>query len=398
MSTSGQIPDFVGDGDLSVAVIGPNEQRRNETATTLAGCEPGQIQEFASYPDGLSILPELVEASIDVVIIDLDSDPDLALELIESICANCPATVMVHSAHNDPDLMVRCMRAGAREFLTLPLTHNKMAEALVRVSAHRPATSPLKKTNGRVLVFFGAKGGSGVTTLACNYAVSLAHASGQKTLLIDLNILLGDAAINLGIEAKYSIVDALQNSQELDSRFLFTLLARHSCGLYMLAAPNEFTATQIRDEAFDKLLEVARQTFDFVVIDAGSRFDMERKNLFAPSDVLYLVTQVSVPELRNSNRLISQLSAGSGPNMEIVINRYQARSLGISDEQITKALTRPPQWKVPNDYPAVLRMQNTAAPLALEESPISRAIQQMARSAFVPSDPPEKKRKLGFGW
>ncbi len=398
MSTTIQVPSFVGDGDLSIAVIGPDEQRRSSTSITLAGFQPGNIQEFNSYPSGRDDLPELVRACFDVVIVDLDSDPELALDLIENLGASCAATIMVYSAQNNPDLMVRCMRAGAREFLTLPLDHNTIAEALVRALAHRPAAAATRKTDGRVFVFFGAKGGSGVTTVACNYAVSLAQESGKRTLLIDLNLALGDAAINLGVETKYSTADALQSSDRLDSRVLSTLVARHCSGLYILAAPHAFTSGQVSDSAFDRLLAAARQAFDFVVIDAGSRFDMERKNVFDPSAVLYLVTQVSVPELRNSNRLITQLGASGGPNLEIVINRYQSRSLGISDEQITKALTRAPQWKVPNDYAAVLKMQKTSTPLALEDSPISRTIRQMAKTAFAPAEVPEKKKKLGFGW
>jgi pilus assembly protein CpaE len=106
-----------------------------------------------------------------------------------------------------------------------------------------------------------------------------------------------------------------------------------------------------------------------------------------------LVTQAGIPELRNSNRLISQYFTGARPKLEIVINRYEPRSLGMADEHITKALTRPADWKIPNDYSAVRRMQNTASPLVLEDSPISRLIHEMAGSANgKPAPPPPKKK------
>ena len=110
-----------------------------------------------------------------------------------------------------------------------------------------------------------------MTTLACSFAVSLAQESGQKTLLIDLNLPLGDAAINLGIKAQYSIVNALQNSSRLDAHFLAGLLVQHSSGLFVLAAPSELAATHVSDDAIDKMLEVACQEFDYVVVDAGSK-------------------------------------------------------------------------------------------------------------------------------
>ncbi len=286
------------------------------------------------------------------------------------------------------------MRAGAREFLTMPFAQNTMAEALVRASARRPATRPAKKVGGRLEVFLGAKGGDGVTTLACNFAVSLAQESSQSTLLIDLDLPLGDAALNLGVAAEYSTINALQNASRLDSSFLSKLLVKHSSGVSVLAAPGKFPQFPATNEAIDKLIQVARQDFENVVIDMGSRLDLMGTSLFKEGATVYLVIQAGIAGLRNSNRLISQYFATGVPKLEIVLNRYEPRSMGVPEDQITKALTRPANWKIPNDYAAVRRMQSTAVPLALEDSPISRLIHQMARSAC--GLPPVQEKKAGF--
>jgi pilus assembly protein CpaE len=333
-----------------------------------------------AYPANLDEVPRLIEQRNDVIIIDLDSNPEFALELVESICANGSSTVMVYSSKPDPELLVRCMRAGAREFLTPPFEHSKMAEALVRASARRSVTRLPRRTGGRLLVFLGAKGGAGVTTLACNFAVSLAKESGQSTLLIDLDLPLGDAALNLGISTEYSTVNALQEAGRLDASFLHKLLTKHSSGVSVLAAPGKFPLFHATNEAIDKLMSVARQEFDNVVVDVGARLDLTDTALFKDAFAIYLVTQAGIPELRNSNRLISQFFTVGSPKLEIVINRYEPRALGVTDETITKALTRPPTWKIPNDYAAVRQMQNTATPLALGDSPIARLIKQMATS------------------
>ena len=391
-----QYPDSLGGDILSIALIGPDDERRKAAASALAGCQGGDIREFTSYPPSLDDVPRLLEQHYDVIIIDLDSNPEYAFELVESICANGSATVMVYSLKTDPELLVRCMRAGAREFLTMPFAHNTMAEALVRASARRPATRPQKKTGGRLLGFLGAKGGDGVTTLACNFAVSLVQESGLNTLLIDLNLPLGDAALNLGIQAEYSTINALQNAARLDWNFLSKLLVKHSSGVSVLAAPGRFPSYDTTDEAVDRLLSVARQEFDYVVVDAGSRLDLMGTSLFKEGSTIYLVIQAGITGLRNSNRLISQYFTGSGPKLEIVLNRYDPRSLGVAEDQITKALTRPAGWKIPNDYNAVRRMQNTATPLALEDSPMSRIIHQMARTASGLPAIPEKKTGFSF--
>ncbi|MGA3373211.1 MAG: hypothetical protein ABSC48_15765, partial [Terracidiphilus sp.] len=209
-----------------------------------------------------------------------------------------------------------------------------------------------------------------------------------------LDLPLGDAALNLGVVAEYSAINALQNASRLDSAFLSKLLVKHSTGVSVLAAPGKFPQFPATNEAIDKLIAVARQDFENVVIDMGSRLDLMGTSLFKEGATVYLVIQAGIAGLRNSNRLISQYFATGVPKLEIVLNRYEPRSMGVPEDQITKALTRPANWKIPNDYAAVRRMQSTAVPLALEDSPISRLIHQMARSAC--GLPPAQEKKAGF--
>jgi pilus assembly protein CpaE len=392
-----QYPDSIGSEALSIALIGPNEERRAAALSALTGNSGNDIREFPSYPPGLDDISRVLEQNYDVIIIDLDSDPEYALELVESIGATGGATVMVYSAKTDPDLLMRCMRAGAREYLTYPFDRNIVAEALVRAAARRPLNKSTKKMAGRLLTFIGAKGGSGATTLACNFAVALAQEPNQKTLLVDLDLPLGDAALNLGIVAEYSTINALQAAGRLDGAFLHQLLVKHSSGVWVLAAPGKFLQFEAKDEDIDKLLAVARQEFDNVVVDWGSQLSFEGSSILKESTSIYLVTQAGIPELRNSNRLITQFFTGGGPRLEIVINRYEARSMGVSEEHITKALTRAAQWKIPNDYTAVRKMQINATPLALADSPISRLIKQMARAAIGQTElPTAAAKKKGF--
>jgi pilus assembly protein CpaE len=383
---------------LSIALFGPEELTRRTAADALRKGRGNEIREFDAYPADLDEVPKLLDQQFDVIIIDLDPNPEYALELVESLCANGAATVMVFSSKPDSELLVRCMRAGAREFLTPPFAQATMTEALVRAAARRPASRTQKKTRGKLLVFQGAKGGAGVTTVACNFAVALAKDSGQSTLLIDLDLPLGDAALNLGIIAEYSTITALLDTTRLDVALLEKLIVKHSSGVWVLAAPGKFPTINASNEAIDKLISVARLGFDNVVVDVGSKFDSTGTVLYREATAIYLVTQAGIPELRNSNRLISQYFPAGDKKLEVVLNRYEPKALGVTDEHITKALTRPAQWKIPNDYPAVRRMQNTATPLIAVDSPISRIIKKMARtvSGVAEAEPKKKGFKL-FG-
>jgi pilus assembly protein CpaE len=377
---------------LSIALIGPHERNRKAVANALLGSEVTMIREFNSYPPELADVSRMLEKNYDIVIIDLDSDQKFALELVENVAGVSPATIMVYSSQTDPGVLVRCMRAGAREFLTFPLDTDSLVEALARAAGRRPAKQVAKEKGGKLLVFLGSKGGTGVTTVACNFAVALAQECAQSTVLIDLDLPLGDAALNLGISSQFSTVDALQNSNRLDSNFFSKLLTKHSSGLSVLAAPGKFPQVEISHEAVGRLIGVARQEFDYVVLDAGSRFDFSGAALLKQAEIVYLVMQAGIPELRNSHRVISEYFKAGGSKLEIVLNRFMPRSAGVDEEHIEKALSRPVQWKIPSDFLTVRRMQNEAIPLAMEDSLISRAIREMARTACGMTAKPEKKK------
>ena len=395
MSTSAQGQDMLDLHVMSVALIGPDEQRRKAVASALAGSQANVTREFAAYPQ-LDDVPQLLETGFDVIIVDLDSDAERALDLVEHICGNSAVTVMVYSSQADSELLVRCMRAGAREFLNQPIAPSTIAEALVRASVRRPAVHAPKKTLGRLLIFAGAKGGSGVSTIASNFAIMLAQESKQNVLLLDLDLPLGAAALDLGISTPFSTANALQNASRLDSNFLATLLTKHASGLSVLSAPDRYSAIHATDEAITRLLTVARQDFDYVVIDAGSSMGSTYKTLLEGATVVYLVTQVSIAELRNSNRLISEFFTLPTPKLEIVLNRFTGNTLGIDEENITKALTRTPGWRIPNDYVTVQRAQNTATPLAQGDSAIASVIRKMARVACGLPAIAEKKRRFSL--
>ncbi len=236
---SSQDSGAIGANVLTVALIGPDPERRQAIAKALAGPQVGTTREFSVYPE-LDDVPRLLQQDFDVVIVDLDGNPEHALDLVESLCLNSSITVMVYSAHTDAEMLVRCMRVGAREYLTEPFAPGTIAEALVRAAVRRPAVRTVKKGTGKLVVFVGAKGGSGVTTVATNFALSLARESGKSTVLVDLDLPLGDTAVALGINTQFSTAMALENFERLDSHFLSTLLAKHSSGLQLLAAPDRY--------------------------------------------------------------------------------------------------------------------------------------------------------------
>ena len=384
---------------LSVVLIGPDDGRRRTLAQAFYEQQVVVSGELGSYPN-FNHLVKLTESGCDVVVVDLDGDVDVALDLVENICSrNSALTVMVYSSSQEPELLVRCMRAGARELLSAPLKTAVLVDAVVRASARRLELERQKKTTGKVLVFRGAKGGSGVTTLASNFAITLRKESGQDVVLVDLNLDLGDSAVVHGLKPAFSVNDALKSPDRLDQDFVSGLLAEHKSGLWILAAPDTYgELTEIQNGALGKLMYILRDRFPYVVVDAGPSLGQAGDAVFEMADLIYLVMQVDISALRNAQRLISHIQGpGDGPSrIDLVLNRYDLRKLDIEEGQISKALALPLKWKIPNDYDGVRRSLDTGTPLASGNSPVAHALHQMARAACGKQSENGKKKRWGL--
>jgi len=393
---NGAGPETASMRPLTAVVLSATEQGRRALAAALEAANAEVIRE-APMPL-LDDLPGLLEDGCDVLIVDIDGHPEPGLVIVEASCALDPAmAVMVYGTQTDSKLLVRCMRAGAREFLNEPLSSASITEALARAAARREEVKSLKKTRGKILVFAGAKGGAGVTTVAANFAVALAGESGQSVALVDLNLRLVDAALTLGLASDFSTLDALQNEKRLDSELVAKLFVRHSSGLKVLPAPGGLTSFQPNAAGILKLIQILRGDFAWVVVDAGSQYGAYTQSLFDVAERVYLVTQVSVADLRNSHVLIqAHFQKDDRRKLEVVLNRVSLRGGEIDGGSIEKALTVTPNWKVPSDFHAVRQAQNTATTLVSKDGPVARVLTAMAKAVSGKTAPETRKRRFSL--
>ena len=378
---------------VGVVVIGPDEQYQAEFVRRLS-LSLFVVRQFHYYPllDHVSLIANL---GLSVYIVDLDSDPEIALKLVERFSRIPDAAVLVASSHLSTDLVDRAMRAGAREILSLPLIPDKLDQAMAR--ARWRISTPSAHALGRLCVFLGAKGGAGTTTVASNFAVAAAVESTKRVLLIDFDLPLGDAVLNFGMQPEFSTMDALESCFRLDAARLNHYVAKHESGLFILPAQGKCVRCQMTKEAVDKLVFVARQEFDCVVLDAGTRFDLADTAIFHPDAQIYLVSQNSIADLRNSNRILSQFSSGAGARkVQVVFNRDSPGS-SSDEEAVAGMLAQSVRWRVPNDFKAVRDMQKNGVPIAMKDCPIARTIRSMACAALELSSERVTKRKRILG-
>jgi pilus assembly protein CpaE len=379
----------------SVALISPGEEQLRLLRRAIEAQRATIVREFSAYPT-YAQLDAILELECDAVVVEIDSELDVAMDLVETICTRKPlATVMVYSSAADSELMARSMRVGAREFLTGIVPNTVLQDALVRAAARR--TQQAKKVSGNTMVFWGAKGGSGVTTIATNFAIALRMEAAAEVALLDLNPHLGDVAVLLGITPRFTVTEALKNAKRLDQELVSGLFSEHRSGVAVLAAPDEYEPSlALENRAVGKLIDVVRNKYAHVVVDAGRDVGEAAEAVLQIADTIYLVTQLDIPSLRNAQRLITYMQRSGNPRIELVINRHDPRKEDIDDAQVAKALGLSPKWKVANDYAAARRTSNAGTPLIHEKSPAAAAVRAMARAAIGKPPVPEKRKSFSL--
>ena len=198
----------------------------------------------------------------DVLVLDLRDQTHLpaALPLLKR---QHPTTgVIIVTVKMDPALLLEAMRIGVTEVVT-NVTEEDLKAAIGRLMALRPAPS----VAGKAYAFLGAKGGVGTTTVAVNVATALSKLEPGSTLLVDLHVANGDAAVFLGVEPRFSIVDALENTHRLDEAFFSNLVVHAKSGVDLLASSDRVMVTPVDVRRIRTILEFAERHYKYIVLD-----------------------------------------------------------------------------------------------------------------------------------
>jgi pilus assembly protein CpaE len=260
----------------------------------------------------------------------------------------------------DATLMLEGMRAGVNECIAEPLRQEDVDAALDRLLGQR-VTAP----SGRVFAFVGAKGGVGTTTTAVNVATALAKVSPARALLMDLHLAYGDAAVFLGADARFSVLDALENLHRLDAQFLKSLVCRTSSGLDLLASADR-PATRLLDvRRLSSVIQLAASHYSYTVLDVP-RSDLTVLDTLDDVANLVVVANQELATVRNAGRMASALRARY-PHTKVttMINRTDGRS-EINHQDVESAVGGRIAHQVPSDYRRALLAMHKGRPLALD--------------------------------
>lgn len=318
-----------------------------------------------------------------ILLADLSTYKQQKLELILKVTKECKSCkVLALSDNPSVDLIIEIMRAGAKEFVPIPIIKSEFFESVNKLLSEFNET---KKTNNcKIISIFSNKGGIGKTSLATNLALELSKITKENIALIDLNFQMGDITTFLDLKPSFNISYMLENLDKINETFLLSTLERYKkTSLYVLADPPYFKqADNIQPRQITKLFNTLKETFSYIIVDAEASF--EGKNIAAldNSDLVLLVSVANLPALRNTQRCL-ELFEKLGYDKEkvkIIINRYMEND-EIKEADIEKVLSKKIYWKIPNNYFAIMTAINKGIPVSEinDSTNIARSYKDLAQ-------------------
>ena len=317
----------------------------------------------------------------EVLLVDVRERPQLIQEL-GALRRTHPGTGIVIVARLEPKLMLEAMRAGISECVAEPLDREQLEAAITRVSSVAPVT------RGEVFAFVGAKGGVGTTTLATNVATVLAKA-GHSVLFVDLHLAYGDAAVYMGVEPRFSIIDALENMSRLDQQFLRSVVVSTRSKVDLLASAPRDPGRPIDLKGIPTLLDLATRLYRYVVLDVprGGRAVIDPLD---KADSIIVVSNHELAALRSARQIAATLRSRHGSSrVSVVVSRFD-RTSEITSQDIDKAVGESVKFTFPSDYKVALQALNQGRPLVLENhSRLAASIHSFARGLARLEQTPE---------
>ncbi|HEX6717288.1 MAG TPA: AAA family ATPase [Pyrinomonadaceae bacterium] len=351
--------------------------------------------------DAEQIFTETRRLHPSAVIINLSHMGEPALKLVQRIINECPGTAVIcASRESSPDLILRSMRTGARDFIRLPINDEELTTVIERTAefaAEHADDEPKKR--GRAIAVFSPKGGCGTTLIATNLAMT------QKTptVLVDLNLHSGDVELLLGLKPKFSLADVVDNRDRLDDALLASYITPHSKNVSLLAAPTKAeNAEDIEPKHIYEVMELLRQRYDSIIIDTPHTFDSVTISALDHADQILVVLTLEIHAIRSTRRALEIFDrlGYSRKKVRLVVNRH-SKNIELDQKQVEDFLGERVVAFIQSDYKAAVNSINLGQPLiqSAPASPVTADLYNLAGKVFAdtveqPPPAPGGKRAL----
>jgi len=353
----------------------------------------------------LDLRGEIHEANGVAVIIDMDAarlDQIEALQRIIRRLEGKTPVIVVTQEFNAAAVRI-LVQLQVADFLVKPVTTADLVRSCLR-ALHGPGRE--ENTESQIYAFMPAAGGVGNTTLALETAFQLHHSvtRGASTCVVDLNFQQGACAEYLDLEPRFDITEVENQPERLDRQLLDVMLSKHASGLCVLAAPTKPTEMRtFNTEIVVRMLDLVSAYFDNVVIDLPRTWFPWTETVLLGSNKLYVVTEMTVPCLRNTQRLIQAIydTVGREVKPNVIVNRFEQKTFdsGIRQADVEEILGDHFAGGIANNYRLVREAVDRGVPLQ-EIDPQANVITDLRRIILpeeVRAAPKKARSLLGLG-
>lgn len=337
------------------------------SAQLLASLEQtGAVKSVKQWTVPVERPPDPNEPMPDVVFLDLSRNTDPFLQFAAQLRRVWPTAKIVACSSSmppNPQLLLEAMRSGIQDFIPKPADESSLRELLQRIA--KETQNHDAGSSDKLIVVMGAKGGVGATTVAVNLGVQLSTFAKKRTVLLDFAGPLGNAHLLLDLHLRFGLRDSIENLDRLDSHFLAGLLTAHKTKLELLGGvtqPEEWQKIDVKQ--LDRVINVARNSFDFVLADMGSQFAYEWSAVLRMARLILIVAEANVPALWTLERRLKALKGfGVDPSRaRIIVNRWHK-----GDDEVLKNIEKQFNQRVfacfPNDFRKASQAANLGTPI-----------------------------------
>lgn len=330
-----------------------------------------------------------------LVLVDISNYQEQGINFISKISSDFPdCKIAALSDNPQVDIIVRTMRVGACEFIPMPFIKDALFESLSKIYNDFNG-SKQKKSKCRIISVYSNKGGVGKTSVATNLALELTKITKENVALIDLNFQMGDVSTFLDIKPSFNISYIFDNIDKVNGDYLLSTMEKYkNSSLYVLADPPYYSFSgNIITKNLIKLFDILRDTFSYVIVDTAAGFEKVSMMALENSDLIFLLTIVNLPALRNCQRCIEifEKTGIDKDKIQILVNRYMEND-EISAEDVEEVLGKNLYWKIPNNYFTMMSAINKGVPVS-EINPDSNVALSFKNLALIVSDSVYRQRK-----
>ena len=383
--------------DFNVAVIESDPSLRAQLISDL-----GERVRAAAFPTIESLEERVEDGTPLVALLGPSCAGPSGLVAVERLTRSRPeiGTVLMVEALST-DVLQRALRAGVKDVLAAPIEAGELVLAVERVGGTLtpagvavPSETGAPAGYGRLITVFSTKGGAGKSVIAVNLAVTLARRSTRPVVLVDADLQFGDVAVMLKLAPQHTIVDAVNALDKLDGPLLQSLLARHDPSeLLVMPAPLEPAfADQIGSSQMLRIIELLRQTSEFVVVDAPAYFNDVVLGLIEASDDVLLVAGMDIPNIKNVKIGLQTLRLLNIPlsKLKLILNRANSK-VKLDVGEVERTLGIKADCLVPSDV-VVPQSVNRGTPVVLDapKSGVAKSLEQLA-DLFISADAKRKR-------